>query len=271
MTGDIRHAQGTAGQERGCGVRGQGCKFCPCKWRKRENSFSYKELLTKSLTISTARVGCKSFLLLQALVWSAAQIPAPVIVPGFRKKPLHKSTRRIPHSSCLTPLLSREKSQTAPNQTYSAPKLWQETAPCVSTEMEGLQCLSPALTAGLPGCRYVGNVFMERFLSKPELWVPIPCPLCSRQANCPWRSGPSLSYLLLSCRGQVGKGSCSVFSGTLLRLWAGNKWRKTHRPQLTNIKTTFLRQLWPRKSVVSPCIPTEGLDTGHCSTMNGKA
>lgn len=137
-----------------------------------------------------------------------------MILPGFRKKPLHKSTRRIPHSSCLTSLLSGEKSQTVPTQTYSVPKLWQESSASVSVEMEGLQCVSPALTAALPGCRFVGNVFVEGFLSSQKLWVSIPGPFCSCQAN----SGPSLSYPLLPWHERVAKGSSSVFSGTLLRL-----------------------------------------------------
>lgn len=129
---------------------------------------------------------------------TAVQTPAPVIMPGFRKKPLHKSMQRIPHSSCLTQLLSCEKTQTIRNQTYLPPKLWQETSTlgCVSMEMEGLQLLSLALNGGLAGM--LGTFSWRGFLYKTELWEPIPCPCCSCQCKllAPFkqRSGAPLSY-----------------------------------------------------------------------------
>lgn len=120
--------------------------------------------------------------------------------------------KRIPHSFCLTRLLSGEKKQTVRNQTYPPPKPRQgrSTPGCVSAEMEGPQLPSLALDGGLAACGQCRVGFTEGLPSRRRAMRArlVPTPLAPAQTTVNAQEPPRVPRPFPQHR-LVGEGSPS--------------------------------------------------------------
>ena len=155
---------------------------------------------------------------------SAVQIPPPGIMPGFRKKPLRKSVKSIPHSSCATRRLSCDKTRPLEIKPARLPITAGNEHPGLRQYGDG------GATAALLGrtCRLQvcwvrfteGSPLQHRAVRAhpmPTLLAPVSTARTLRQ----W-SGASRSYPPLpTARTDVQRKLCTY--GKLLRLLAGNE------------------------------------------------
>lgn len=113
----------------------------------------------------TAWVAYMSNLLHKASVWLCCSNPSTCGNARLQKKASAQEHEKDPTQLLFDMTTQLWKKNRPRNQTYSPPKLWQETSTlgCVSMEMEGLQLFSLALNGGPAGCRYVGYVVTEGF------------------------------------------------------------------------------------------------------------